>query len=780
MLFFPRKHGILGMNARNLNYLKPFNPKKAVAFADNKLKTKVFLETRGVPVPKLYAKISSRQELRGFDFSQLPNSCVLKPNFGYGGEGILVLTKRERGGYMTASGRHVSYQELMEHIEDILDGMYSLNHRRDTAFFEQVITPHPCFDSLSPSGLPDIRILVHNLVPVMGMMRLPTAESGGKANVHQGGIGLGIDIAKGITTFAVQRNKRIHQLPNGREPGGFQIPHWDEMLLISSRIQQITNIGFLGVDLTIDQQSGPMLLEVNARAGLMVQIANLAPLGKRLERVEGLKVSSSEKGVRLAQDLFGEKVVSKKEEGKPALATREDIEIIGGDKTLTVHAILRPDYDRTIFDPSLIEELKEIHGLEKTEEETYKVKFVLGGRKMQTMVHAQSVKEKGVRASLGKRDLKDFLVDPGKEPKRAKPLRVSVNLEKVDHLLAEIDRKTLLLKNLRPTNLHEERNRAENDPSYNPVFTYSELGFDPEELLDRLQYIEADDSPMGQLLTKKKLDVMRKIELLQARGDNDLFTERSMALFGAPSSHHVKEARLHLRDWRKGKEEDGEMLKVDKVAEIFEKVLKEYGLREWRIVIKTQAVVDCTIGRKSLILRDGAEFGRARIEGLIAHEIETHVLTAENGSKQPYELFARGCAGYLVTQEGLAVFNEERVLPEGHEKRFWPALGTLAVRYGLSHSFSELRTYIRRLGFDDARALRTCLTAKRGLRDTGKSGAFTKGLVYFRGRKLIAEFLDGGGDIKELYKGKIALEDIELIRQVEGLIDPVYIPKAFA
>jgi glutathione synthase/RimK-type ligase-like ATP-grasp enzyme len=42
------------MNARNLLYIKKFNPKKTVRLADNKMKTKEFLSERGIPVAKTY------------------------------------------------------------------------------------------------------------------------------------------------------------------------------------------------------------------------------------------------------------------------------------------------------------------------------------------------------------------------------------------------------------------------------------------------------------------------------------------------------------------------------------------------------------------------------------------------------------------------------------------------------------------------------------------------------------------------------------------------------
>ena len=131
-------------------------------------------------------------------------------------------------------------------------------------------------------------------------------------------------------------------------------------------------------------------------------------------------------------------------------------------------------------------------------------------------------------------------------------------------------------------------------------------------------------------------------------------------------------------------------------------------------------------------------------------------------------------AGYLATQEGLAVWNERRVLSEWNEKRFWPALHILAINYGKKHSFSELMKYVRRLGFDNACALRTALKIKRGLGDTSQKGAFTKELVYFSGWGQVTKYLESGGDLKKLFIGKVNIDDISLVNQIDGLVDPIY------
>ncbi|MEK7085620.1 MAG: sugar-transfer associated ATP-grasp domain-containing protein, partial [Patescibacteria group bacterium] len=183
--------GILGINARNLLYIKPYNPKKAVKLADDKIKTKQFLSARGIPVPKLYGIIKDINDLDKFDFNTLPHSFALKPNTGYGGEGIIPVTDTKDGYYFTAGGNKLTKEELKDNIRDILDGRYSISNVSDYAFFEQYIIADERIGKYSYEGLPDIRVVVHNLIPVMAMLRLPTRESKGKANLHMGAVGVG-------------------------------------------------------------------------------------------------------------------------------------------------------------------------------------------------------------------------------------------------------------------------------------------------------------------------------------------------------------------------------------------------------------------------------------------------------------------------------------------------------------------------------------------------------------------------------------------------------------
>lgn len=778
-------HGILGLNARNLLYVKPFNPRRAVAFADDKLKTKLFLSARGIPSARIYARIEHRRELRNFSFDTLPDECVLKPNQGFGGEGIMVFQGRKNGALLEQGKRPISDQELRNHIEDILDGRYSLGGRRDSAFFEQLLHPHECFAPFRPAGLPDVRIIVFNLVPVMAMVRIPTAISHGKANVHLGGIGIGVDIAKGTTTHAVQYHHLIQELPHGLSPAGHPIPFWDELLLISSRIQYLTNIGYLAVDITIERDSGPMLLEVNARAGLMVQVANLAPLHSRLERVEGVKVGSPEKGVRIAQDLFGEKMEGRKgkEQEKTTVGTQEVVEVVGAGVSILAPCFISPEKERTVFAKDLLRELERKGGTELTEEKgerQFRVKFTLGGKKVQTVVTEGPMPSRTIQAVIGRRDLTGFLIDPQKEGGEVAPYSTTrKDLRSADRFLASLDQRILLLKALKPLNLQQERTRLLDDRQYNPTFLYPEISVDFQEAQQQLRNLPLDHSPLGILLEKKRRELLARLALLRARGDAIRFTECSAALLGTPSPALLAHASsfLHSRIACDLPPPMEQRLGASEAAALLDDALRQHGLHEWQVLVREGLVADCTVGRKRVYLRRGARFSQEHVGALIAHEIETHALAAENGAMQPVSLFSRGCANYLDTQEGLAIFNQNRLLSPHHEKRFRPAQLVLAISRALSYSFADTREYLEEeFGFLPERAITVTIGMKRGLTDTSEPGAFTKGLVYFRGLRAIEEFVQGGGDLRRLYVGKVALEDLELVEQIPGLKPPILLP----
>lgn len=363
--FFKKGRRILGMNSRNLEYIRPFNLRRAKRIADDKILSKKILKKADIPVPKLLAKISNREELESFDWNSLPESFALKPNRGFGGEGIVVVygkSKKKNDAWIKADRSYITTSDLKTHIQNILDGSFSLSGTPDVAFFEERLQLLKLFKPYAFRGIPDIRVIVFNKVPVMAMLRLPTQESHGKANLQQGAIGAGIDMATGITTSAISgKNTFIEKLPESRLVlSGIKIPYWKDVLVLAVRAQETSGLGFLGADIAIDKERGPVILELNARPGLSIQLANLSGLKRRLERVAGLKIKTIEKGVRVGMDLFGGEIEEEVEEisGKKIIGTVEKVRLIGKDgKDVEMKAKIDTGAYSTSIDTELAKEL---------------------------------------------------------------------------------------------------------------------------------------------------------------------------------------------------------------------------------------------------------------------------------------------------------------------------------------------------------------------------------------------------------------------------------------
>jgi alpha-L-glutamate ligase-like protein len=366
--YLEKSNGLLGMNARNLLFIRPFNSKEARRIADHKLISKKLLRKNGIPVPVLLGKVKNETELENFDWSKLPKSFVLKPNRGLGGEGIVVIFGRNKrsGNWVKADKQEVTTPDLQMHIRNIFEGSFSLSNQSDKAFFEERVKLSRVLKPYSYRGIPDLRIIVFNRVPVMAMLRLPTELSRGRANLHLGGICCGIDMATGVTTHAITRSLSTQQdyelefLPGTRLPlAGLRIPYWPEALEIASRCQEVSGLGFLGVDIMIDRDRGPVVAEINVRPGLSIQNANRAALRERLERVRGLKILSAKKAVRLSQDLFGGEIEENVEEmtGKRVVGIFKKIMIEGPRGKRLVDAKLDTGAYYTSIDEELAVEL---------------------------------------------------------------------------------------------------------------------------------------------------------------------------------------------------------------------------------------------------------------------------------------------------------------------------------------------------------------------------------------------------------------------------------------
>ncbi len=282
-----RRMGVVGINMRNGRYLLPNNPRKHYRRVDDKILTKGLAVACKIEVPETYAVVTSPNEVRNIEkLIQGRDSFVMKPARGSGGKGILVIAGREGKKFYKPSGNVVSLGELKHHASNILAGLHSLGGTRDRALIEYKVTPSEVLTNLSFLGAPDVRIVMMHGYPVMAMLRASTKESDGRANLHQGAIGIGVDLATGKTIRAIHHGSPISQHPDLKcDLIGVQVPEWERMLEIAVTCYEMTELGYLGVDVMVDQDKGPMMIEVNARPGLAIQMANGVGLQRRLEPI---------------------------------------------------------------------------------------------------------------------------------------------------------------------------------------------------------------------------------------------------------------------------------------------------------------------------------------------------------------------------------------------------------------------------------------------------------------------------------------------------------------
>lgn len=416
---------ILGMNAR-YKYTK-LNSYSAKKYGFSKLLTKELLNEHNIPTAQIFHTFTNLQDVEHINWDIIPVPFVIKPASGSAGKGIWIIKNKipNKSIWKNSHNKPITEEDLNLHVANILDGEFSTWGSAHKAIVEEMIPPHPELAKYSYKGTPDIRVIVFNSVPVMAMARIPTKESEGKANLDQGAIGLGIDMATGLTTYGVKGKKeRITHFPGTKKRvAGIKIPHWNKILETAVKAANAAGYKFMGADIFIHPEKGPMIVELNGYPGLSIQICNRAGLKRRIERVEGLEITSAKHGVKVSQALFthnfsdqikidtGVQVIStqpkifiydedKKEHETPALVSTGRYRSAISEK----HA-----HDLGLFDIDdlLWRQQESVEGKVPVIE----VKFKLKSKKITTaMVVVKKLNKTKAKVELGRKDLQGFLI----------------------------------------------------------------------------------------------------------------------------------------------------------------------------------------------------------------------------------------------------------------------------------------------------------------------------------------------------------------------------------
>ncbi len=304
-----KRMGMLGMNGRNRDFIGRYNDRRLYPLVDNKLKTKLLAQEHEVATPQLKFVVKEQHEISQIERSLAKlKGFAIKPAKGSGGKGIWVIVRREGKDFIKSSGAKITLEDIRRHMSNTLAGLYSLGGVGDEVIVEDLIEFDNCFDGFSFEGVPDIRVVVFRGFPVMAMLRLATHASDGKANLHQGAVGVGLDLATGRCLNAVQFGKPVYEHPDTkRSLKEINVPDWRGLLCLASRCYDMTGLGYVGADIVLDAKRGPELLELNARPGLAIQVANgfgLLPHLRHIEKLEHKRYRSAQERVDYVMKAF--------------------------------------------------------------------------------------------------------------------------------------------------------------------------------------------------------------------------------------------------------------------------------------------------------------------------------------------------------------------------------------------------------------------------------------------------------------------------------------------
>lgn len=814
---------ILGNNARNLLYIKKFNDKKGIRLANNKLQTKDFLVERGIPFAKTYGIISNRKELYEFDFAYLPKkNFVVKPNQWSKGQGVYIVKyieepkpeyivteqlspKKNAFQNFWSRMKHIFFQEFdtrqhygkyqigdelltdeefRRRLLDILDGKYSMTLGGDKIIIEEKLIAGELFKDFCEYGLADIRVIVFNLVPVATMIRVPTKGSGGKANLAQWGIGLGIEVGSGKITSLLWKNKiRTSKFP--KRFAHFQnkkIPYRNDILFLSSKVQYFVNLWYLALDWVITNE-GPKLLEINARAGLEVQKVTDTKLKNVLDKIGDLKIVDPEKWVEIAKSLFTpeksdliwhSKLLYLSQYGKFIIKEKEEEE--------RLDVIVEVDLNKSgnFMSQKLFDKIKE----NKRERylDLYENEIVLKKAKFSIL---ESLADNKI--ILGNKTASYYLVKPIHktfatvdiiDPKYIQPLEIA-ELHIIDQKVEKLNKRLNLSSRLRPLNYFSELDKFITlHGKYNPIFKYkrpeeSKLLQTKDEIFKLQEQLSKLTSPFIKLFLEKleELELRRNLILAYSKQDFELIALYNDKIFWAFDDGLLKLAKEKVLDRNEtGYDKNilGKSLKLSEIEKIIEKYLLEKKIYGVDIVFSydTLSRISIIMGKDIKIsISKSAIFREEWLRATLAHEIDTHLIRYLNGIKSWWHIFKSWTAYYQKDEEWLAIWNGNKVLPDDYEKI------SLYKKYVVTHELQKF-TFSKAVEFVKfiypERSLewifKTVIRSKKGIIHTENTGiGYLKDKIYLDGFTKIDKRIQTGNTPTKLYAWKVKIEDLDYI-----------------
>ena len=355
------------------------------------------------------------------------------------------------------------------------------------------------------------------------------------------------------------------------------------------------------------------------------------------------------------------------------------------------------------------------------------------------------------------------------------PHPAPLSLDTADQLLCAAASEALPLHYLDPGNSAEEMAKVEADPTYSPRFTYTtQNDARLSRLRVELEQLELPGHGVGLFFRQARDYLLRRLDLRLNLGNDASWLE---PIYPSAPDRVVALARRILSQPERLQRPVQRPFRVSDQVRLVSSRLRQYNLTDWRVEVKTNLSATNTDPANRVVnLRADLTYSMEEMKRLVVHEVDTHVLRAANGYSQPHRIFAVGAVpSYLMTEEGLAVVNEERMGYIDHARTRMFAARVIAAVAAATQPFSIVYRELRDNGFSHDEAFVITRRVKRGLADTNAPGGYIKDHVYLWGRVLVEEFVLSGGDLSRLYVGKIALEHVPFVEDL-GLLPPKLLP----
>jgi uncharacterized protein (TIGR02421 family) len=336
----------------------------------------------------------------------------------------------------------------------------------------------------------------------------------------------------------------------------------------------------------------------------------------------------------------------------------------------------------------------------------------------------------------------------------------------VDAGLTEIERRVDLLLNLTPVNAAEAWADFErSDFGTSPMLRLRPLGFEPDLVRRDLYDLEIEkvtDPALHALFRAKRDEIARQVTALEDR-DTTRFVYASLQLYGgvAPPLVSAAEELLELipgqapssRSVTAGVFAEAALEEVERYRAVYPEFPSRVEVRD--------DISELMVSFGRLLIPEAATIRADRVEALLHHEVGTHVVTYENGARQPLSVFTIGLPGYDETQEGLAVLAE--YLTGGLDPRRLRVLAARVVAIAEMLDGAEFLEIFESLRNDRGIPARTAWSI--AIRVVVGGGS-VKDAIYLRGITRLLDLLAEGGSLDALFVGKLALDHIPLVQDL--------------